>query len=341
MRDSSVPDDLCLRLRREFSASYLAAAGPGAHGSAIGFLPLRATESASFSACFQATSLAAATNRGPSKQILSSLEHAVALQSTARRGKLQQLCLESHPLRHKDLPLTLIPIMGIIKPIMGIMDSSNIGEALYGPTKQAVLRLLFGHPDRQFWQKEIIDYAGLGSGTVQRELDRLTTVGIITRTEALRQVFYQANRNSPIFEELHSMIRKTFGLVEVLGSSLRPIAKESDFAFVYGSTAKGTETSASDVDLMVIGDLTFENLIPSVETAERQLRREVNPTLYTKEEFRKRVLAENQFLNEVMKGPKIMLIGDENELGRLAETRRPQATHHAHRKNKRAAGHRR
>src|SRR5437762_10785135 len=111
----------------------------------------------------------------------------------------------------------MIPIMGIIDPRMGIRHASNaIGEALYGRTRQAVLRLFFGQPDRRFLQKEVIQRIGLGSGAVQRELGRLSRAELLVRTVEGRQTYFQANPRSPIFEELRGLVRKTFGLTYVL-----------------------------------------------------------------------------------------------------------------------------
>src|ERR1700675_4752281 len=100
--------------------------------------------------------------------------------------------------------------MGILQPIMGIRSPNPIGEALYGRTRQAVLRLFYGRPDRRFLQKEVIQHIGLGSGAVQRELERLSKAEILVRTVEGRQTYFQANPRSPIFEELRGLVRKTF-----------------------------------------------------------------------------------------------------------------------------------
>ena len=148
--------------------------------------------------------------------------------------------------------------MGIIDPRMGIKHAPNaIGEALYGRTRQAVLRLFFGQPDRRFLQKEVIQRIGLGSGAVQRELERLSRAELLVRTVEGRQTYFQANPRSPVFEELRGLVRKTFGLTYVLQEALEPIADRIDLAFVFGSVANGTEDSSSDVDLMVFQAIRF------------------------------------------------------------------------------------
>jgi predicted nucleotidyltransferase len=222
-----------------------------------------------------------------------------------------------------DLPvtgLTLIPILGFIIPRMGIRHLSGIGEALYSRTRQAVLRLFFSRPDRRFLQKEVILHIGLGSGTVQRELERLWKAEILLRSVEGRQTYFQANPQNPIFAELRGLVRKTFGLPHVIRQALEPMARRIDLAFIFGSIASGTEKSSSDVDLMVVSDaVSLSDLVPAIRRAEDELGREVNPSLYSVEEFRRRLAEGQNFLATVLRGRKIFVIGDEDELRRLAE----------------------
>lgn len=221
--------------------------------------------------------------------------------------------------------LSVIPKMGIIDPRMGISMNSRIGQALYGQTRQAVLRLFFSAPDRRFLQKEIIDRIGLGSGGVQRELERLSQADILARTVEGRQVYYQANLESPVFEELRSLIRKTFGVTEVLQEALEHLADRIDLAFVFGSVASGTEKSTSDVDLMIVSDrVSFDELVLAVGRAEKILGREVNPSLYTKRDFFEKLAQGHHFLSGVARGPKLSLIGDADELERLGKVAPPR-----------------
>jgi len=229
--------------------------------------------------------------------------------------------------------------MGTIEPIMGNKRLvTAIGEALYGKTRQAVLSLFFGQPDRRFLQKEVIKRIGLGSGTVQRELERLWRAEILVRTTEGRQTYYQANHRCPVFEELRGLVRKTFGVTQVLQQALEPIANRIDVAFIFGSVASGTERSESDLDLMVVAnDVTLSDLIPAVRETERELGGEVNPSVYTPKEFSRRLAERQNFLSNVVEGPKLFLIGDEHELGRLAKVRlaegaqdQPQRNHRTH-----------
>jgi predicted nucleotidyltransferase len=233
--------------------------------------------------------------------------------------------------------------MGTIKPSMGIANAPSItvGDALYPRTRQAVLRLFFSHPDKRFLQKEVIRQLGVGSGAVQRELDRLSKAEILVRTVDGRQTYFQANPASPILEELRSLVRKTFGVAYVLQEALRPIAKSIELAFIFGSVASGTEKSASDVDLMVVSDdVSLSDLIPAIREAEHELNREVNPSLYSTREFRRKLAEGRNFLTNVVHRPKLFLIGSDNELGRLAEIRLAQAPQDEPRRNRGTGGRR-
>jgi len=203
--------------------------------------------------------------------------------------------------------------------------ANSTGAALFGATRQAVLRLLFGHSDQRFYQRQIIRTCRLGSGTVQRELEQLTRAGILARTVEGRQTYFQANRQCPVFEELRGLIRKTFGVAEVLERGLTALAGKVQLAFLYGSMASGTETAGSDVDVMVAGErVSMDEVVSALADAQRDLGREINPSVYRTEEFCRKLAQGQHFLSGVVSGPKIFLIGDENELARLAGIRMAQ-----------------
>jgi predicted nucleotidyltransferase len=200
------------------------------------------------------------------------------------------------------------------------MPGDPIGAALFGATRQAVLGLLFGHTDRRFYQRQIIRSVALGSGTVQRELEQLVGAGILARTVEGRQTYFQANRACPVFEEMHGIVRKTFGVAGVLQSGLARLGAKVQLAFICGSVAAGAETSSSDVDVMIIGKrVSVEDIVPALAEAQRNLAREVNPSVYRTAEFSSKLAQGQHFLTSVVSGPKIFLIGDENELGRLVQ----------------------
>ena len=214
--------------------------------------------------------------------------------------------------------MTGVPILGTIVPILGMTKRARssrqgLADALFTRTQQRVLGMLFGQPDRSFYANELVRAAG--SGAAQRELARLQLAGLIVGRRIGRQKHYEANRESPLFEELRSMVLKTVGLAEPLRHALGPLSAEIRAAFVYGSVARQADRSASDIDLMVISDtLTYADLFRALDRAAKAVGRQVNPTIYSAAEFTKRTSNENAFVTRVLQQPKVWIIGSERDL---------------------------
>lgn len=206
--------------------------------------------------------------------------------------------------------------------------TSSIAGALFGQTRRKVLGLLFGHPEESFYLREIVRAVGSGTGAVQRELEQLTNAGLILREVDGRQIYFTANPGSPVFEEVRGLVTKTIGMHEVIRLALADLAERRLIlsAFLYGSAATGRDRPESDVDLMVVGDLTLAALLPVLRPVQDQLGREINPTIYPVEELRQKLVAGNHFLKSVLSRPKIMLVGNENELAELAGQRLDRGT---------------
>jgi predicted nucleotidyltransferase len=217
--------------------------------------------------------------------------------------------------------LLIVLILGTIDPIMGTATKPDlVSRLLFGSTRRAVLALLLGRPDERFYLREILRAVGGGSGAVQRELKQLVSVGLVEREVRGHQVYFFANRAAAIFPELQAIIEKTAGAVDVLRASLATLLSEGrvELAFVYGSVASGKKTARSDVDLLVIGDVSLAQIVPALRAAEARLGREVNPTVYPVKEFRDKVKHAAPFLKRVLAGPKLFVAGDDRVLGRLA-----------------------
>lgn len=195
-------------------------------------------------------------------------------------------------------------------------SDTSLADALFPGTKQRVLGILYGQPARSFYANELIGLAASGSGAVQRELATLTNSGLVTVKAIGNQKHYQANSNSPIFAELCAIVQKTIGLAEPLREALEPMASQITAAFVYGSVAKKTDTTISDIDLMLISDdVSYGELFSVLEDTSNKLGRQVNPTILTREEFNKRLANQESFLTRVLEQPKIWIIGGNNDLG--------------------------
>ncbi len=192
---------------------------------------------------------------------------------------------------------------------------SKLGKALFTATQPNVLSLLYGHPDRSFYTKEILHLTGMGVATIKRELDRMLEAGILSFTKIGNQHHYQANPECPIYEELLSIVSKTFGISEVIREVLLPVDSSLDMAFVYGSIAKNNETATSDVDLLVVSEsLAYADLMAVLINAEKSLGRPVNPSIYTIEQIRRKLKNNNAFISRIMEQPKIWIKGTEDDI---------------------------
>ena len=201
---------------------------------------------------------------------------------------------------------------------MLIMHQS-LSSTLFPGYRRRVLGLLLLHPDESLHGREIARRTGLPPGTLTRELKRLADVGLLNCERRGNQLAYSANRQSPIFEELAGILRKTSGLADVVAQALEPLTDSIDVAFIFGSVARGTETQGSDVDLMIIGSVDFGVVVDALHLAQQQLSRDINPKVFTPRDWRNRLEGRDPFLREVVAGKKLFLIGGENglkELGR-------------------------
>lgn len=194
----------------------------------------------------------------------------------------------------------------------------KLTTTLFSKTRGSVLALLYGHVDEQFYFRQIVRITGLGVGALQRELKTLTEAGIITKSAHGSQVYYQASSNCPVFTELKNLVQKTVGIGVVLKTCLESLADQIDLAFIFGSLANSRETRQSDIDIMVIGEVPFADLVRVLHRAQDTLRREINPLVFPREEFQRKLVAEQHFLKNIMTNDKLFLIGTEDELARLA-----------------------
>ncbi|MBI2203624.1 MAG: nucleotidyltransferase domain-containing protein [Candidatus Rokubacteria bacterium] len=203
----------------------------------------------------------------------------------------------------------------IARPSKPKARSTGLADALFPKVQQRVLAVLFGNAHRSFFANEVIALARSGTGAVQRELARLEASGLVTVKRVGRQKHYQANPASPVFNELRGLVLKTSGLVDQLRAALAPISARIRAAFVYGSIAKGEDTAASDVDLMIVSDeLTYADLFTVLEDTAGRLGRRIEPTIYSSRELAERVKQENAFVTRVLAQPKLWVIGDDNAI---------------------------
>lgn len=195
-------------------------------------------------------------------------------------------------------------------------------ETLFGSKLRVkALGWLFTHPDERFFVRQLTKLLKEDSTNLSRELARLEKTGILISTKEGRQKYYQANRKSPVFNEIHGLIIKTTGVRDVLASALSPSLNGIETAFIFGSFASGNEKSTSDIDLLIVGDIPFGEAVSLLTRAEEKLGREINPVVYTPVEFQKKISEGHHFLKALFNRDKIFIVGDNSELERLAGRR--------------------
>lgn len=194
------------------------------------------------------------------------------------------------------------------------MPSTTLSGVLFKEYRRKVLGLLLLQPTEPFHVREIARLTGTVPGTLHRELRTLADVGILTRRGRGNQVWYQADSECVIFEELSSILRKTSGIADVLRDALVPLRDNLNTVLVFGSIASGKAQSGSDIDLLSIGDVSFAELVSALYPAQEILGREINPKLYEPDEWLHEAARPSAFAREVMSKPVISIIGGKDDL---------------------------
>ncbi|MCD5991599.1 MULTISPECIES: nucleotidyltransferase domain-containing protein [Pseudomonas] len=190
----------------------------------------------------------------------------------------------------------------------------DLASFLFSEYRRKVLALLLLHPGEQYHQREIARQTGTISGTLSRELNKMVEVGILKKIRVGNQVQYRADPGCPIYEELASILRKTDGWLQSLSVVLQPLEDRIKAAFVFGSMASGKAGPDSDIDLMVIGDVTFSELISLLYPLQETLGREINPKQYPDNEWFQLVKEQGGFVRDLLSKPKLFVIGAEEDL---------------------------
>jgi len=183
---------------------------------------------------------------------------------------------------------------------------------------QRILAATVLHPEREWYMSDLAAHLGVGSSSLQRTLAKLTLAGILSRRASGNRVYYRCDPTCPILGELASILTKTVGIAEPLREALAPFSKAIRVAFIHGSVAEARESSESDVDVIVVGDVSGPDLAFALRSPQDRLGREVNFTRYTPKEFRSKFADGNHFLTSVLRKRRIFLIGGEHELDEVA-----------------------
>ena len=192
-----------------------------------------------------------------------------------------------------------------------------LSSLLFSEYRKRILGLLLLNPNASYHVRELARLTNTSAGTLHKELTKLTIGGLLQSKKVGNQVHYSANLACPIFEELASILRKTSGLADALADALAELKNQINIAFVFGSVARGEQQSNSDVDVMLIGTLSFGDAVQALHPAQAVLQREINPIVYSMEEYERRIKNNDSFIKEVLAKPKLFIIGTENELSQF------------------------
>jgi len=194
-----------------------------------------------------------------------------------------------------------------------------LSDVLFGEYRKRILGLLLLHPEEAYYVRELARLTNTSAGTLHKELSKLSDAGILQSKKVGNQQHYSANLQCPIFEELASIFRKTSGLADVIANALSSSRNQIKFAIVFGSVARGEEQANSDIDVMVIGDVGFGDVVSLLHESQVTLKREINPIVYSIDSFKNRIEKNDSFIKEILNKPKLFIIGSEHELRKLTE----------------------
>ena len=212
--------------------------------------------------------------------------------------------------------LVVMPINSLIVLIFGM----TLASALFTDSQSRLFSWLFGQPQRAYHLNELRRLTGLGSASLQRELNRLAEAGLVDALAVGNMRRFQANSQSPVYAELVALTRKTLGTVPVLRDALVSLQPALQAAWVYGSVAKQTDTANSDIDVMLVGNgLLLGQVLTCLEPAEAQLGRKINPSCYSPQEFERRRAEPDSFVNRVLSQPILALLGEAGNAGKAGD----------------------
>ena len=191
-------------------------------------------------------------------------------------------------------------------------------DAIMSKTKQKILSATLLKPDKWWYLSDLAKNFKTSPSSLQRDLIILTDADVLEKRQEGNRTYYRANKNSPIFQELQGILIKTVGICDELASALQPLLQQIHTAFIYGSIARREEISISDVDIMIIGNIKLSEVVTTLKPVEKIIDREINPTVYQINDFKKGLKEKSNFLIELMGGEKVFVIGNENKLAEIS-----------------------
>jgi predicted nucleotidyltransferase len=182
-----------------------------------------------------------------------------------------------------------------------------------------ILRLFLFNPENTFYQRQVSALTSQSIRGVQREVVKLQKIGLIESSVQGNRIYYKVNKKCPIFEELKNILFKSVGIAEVLKKNLKE--NNIKIAFIYGSYARGEENLLSDIDLLIIGNISSKELSHILAKPKKELGREINYAVFPIKEFKQKLIRKDHFLSSILREKKIFIIGEEDEFRKLIKSR--------------------
>lgn len=207
-----------------------------------------------------------------------------------------------------------LPCKTVHKKYTIVHNMYTIDQLFTSKARIQLLKLFLMNPERDYYLRETAGLTGLPVNAVQREVKKLEKSGLLEKNARGNRVYLRANRNSPIFEEMRSIIMKTVGLGDSLSQALADGGDKIEAAFIFGSVARGEDSGLSDIDLLVVGSISGRELSALISSVRKSIGREINQLAMTPAELKKRVKDKDHFLTTVLKQQKMFLVGDDSVL---------------------------
>jgi predicted nucleotidyltransferase len=200
------------------------------------------------------------------------------------------------------------------------MRKAPVLDALFPALRQEVLAATLLSQEKWWYMSELATHLRTSPSSLQRELEALTGSGVLERKQDGRRIYYKARTDSPVFDDLRGLFSKTAGILPVLQSEMARLAEKIIWSAVYGSVARGKEGAESDIDLLIVGDISTVEMLPLLRRIEKQFGREVNVKRYSEREFREKMRSGDHFLKSVVRGKLVTLTGSPDDLEKAAGT---------------------
>jgi predicted nucleotidyltransferase len=196
---------------------------------------------------------------------------------------------------------------------------NTLDQLLSSRIRAGLFRVLFGLREAELHVRELGRQCGFHEATTRQELGKLKRLDLVSERRDGNRAYYRANSAHPLYPEIHRLVLKTCGLVELVGDALK--GANVRVAFVFGSVARGEENARSDVDLMVVGSVGLRTLSSMLSGLAEKVGREINPHAMTESEYRKRLKGKDHFVTHVLAGPKLFVVGTEDDFESMEKQR--------------------